>query len=83
VQIGLLAAEPVVPMTELIARELTVFGAHGLAAGDYPELMALVSSGALRPQDIVDRRIRLADVPSAMEAMARGELPGVTVVELD
>jgi alcohol dehydrogenase len=82
VQIGLLATEPVIALTAVIARELTIFGAHGLAAADYPELLSLVTSGALRPQDIVDRRITLDDVPSAMQAMARGELPGVTVVDV-
>ena len=82
VQIGLLAAEPVVPMTAVIARELTLLGAHGMAAIDYPELIDLVTSGSLRPQDLVDRRISLDDVPDAMEAMSRNALPGVTVIQL-
>ena len=82
VQIGLLAAEPVVPMPEVVARELTLFGSHGMAAADYPDLLASVGSGALRPQDLVEQHIGLDDVPAAMTAMARGELPGVTVVDV-
>jgi alcohol dehydrogenase len=82
VQIGLLAADPVIPMGTVIANELTLRGSHGMAAADYPELLAEVTSGRLRPQDLVDQRISLDDVPAAMVAMSRGELPGVTVIDI-
>jgi D-arabinose 1-dehydrogenase-like Zn-dependent alcohol dehydrogenase len=82
VQIGLLADDPVVPVPEVIARELTLLGTHGMAAAGYPALVDAVSSGSLRPQDLVEQRIRLDDVPAAMVAMSRDELPGVTVVDL-
>jgi D-arabinose 1-dehydrogenase-like Zn-dependent alcohol dehydrogenase len=82
VQIGLLAHDPVVPMPEVVARELTLLGTHGMAAAGYPELLESVRSGALRPQELVEQRIGLDDVPAAMAAMARDELPGVTVVDL-
>lgn len=81
VQIGLLPHDPVVPVPTLVARELSLLGSHGMATG-YPELVDLVVSGALRPQDVVDRRIGLADVPEAMAAMATNALPGVTVIDL-
>jgi alcohol dehydrogenase len=83
VQIGLLAADPVVPMRAVVANELTLLGTHGLSAGDYPELVALVSSGALRPQDVVERWIDLEDAPQAMAAMADNALPGVTMIAVD
>jgi D-arabinose 1-dehydrogenase-like Zn-dependent alcohol dehydrogenase len=82
VQIGLLAEDPVVPMPQVIARELTLLGTHGMAAADYPDLVESVRRGSLRPQDLVEQRIGLDDVPAAMAAMARNELPGVTVVDL-
>ncbi len=82
VQIGLLAADPVVPMPEVVARELTILGSHGMAAADYPDLLESVRDGSLRPQDLVEQRIRLDDVPAAMAAMARDELRGVTVVDV-
>jgi D-arabinose 1-dehydrogenase-like Zn-dependent alcohol dehydrogenase len=80
VQVGLFATEPVVPMTTVIAKELTMLGAHGMAASDYPELVDQVGSGALRPQDVVDRWVTLDDVPEAMEAMRHNALPGVTMI---
>jgi alcohol dehydrogenase len=53
-----------------------------MAAARYPELLESVRSGALRAQELVEQRIGLDDVPAAMAAMARDELPGVTVVDL-
>jgi alcohol dehydrogenase len=83
VQIGLLADDPVVPMRAVIAKELSILGVHGLSAGDYPELVGLVTSGVLRPQDVVERWVGLADGPEAMEAMSRNALPGVTMIAVD
>jgi alcohol dehydrogenase len=83
VQIGLLAKDPALPMAAVVARELTIRGSHGMPAQDYGELLQLVGSGALRPQDLVEHRIDLDGVPAAMVQMARGELPGVTLVDVD
>nr|WP_245861200.1 zinc-binding dehydrogenase [Compostimonas suwonensis] len=82
VQIGLLANDPVVPMSAIIAGELTIRGSHGMPASDYPELLALVASGALRPQELIDQHIGLDEVPEAMLRMSRGELTGVTVIDV-
>jgi D-arabinose 1-dehydrogenase-like Zn-dependent alcohol dehydrogenase len=83
VQIGLLAEDPRVPLGLVIGRELTVLGSHGMPASDYPELLALVASGRLRPQDLISERIRLADAPAALAAMsAPHPAAGVTLIDL-
>ncbi|WP_120338492.1 alcohol dehydrogenase catalytic domain-containing protein [Cryobacterium soli] len=83
VQIGLLAEDPRVPLGLVIGGELAVLGSHGMAAGDYPELMALVTSGRLRPQDLISHRIPLADAPAALAAMSAPEpAAGVTLIDL-
>jgi alcohol dehydrogenase len=83
VQIGLFASDPVIPMSTVISKELAILGSHGMPASDYPELLALVASGALRPQSLIERRITLADVPEALVRMAEGTTPaGVTVIDL-
>jgi D-arabinose 1-dehydrogenase-like Zn-dependent alcohol dehydrogenase len=83
VQIGLLAEDPRLPLGLLIGRELSVLGSHGMAAGDYPELMALVASGRLRPQDLISTRIPLAGAPAALAAMsAPFPAAGVTLIDL-
>ncbi len=80
-QIGLLAGDPVVPMGEVIARELALLGSHGMAAADYPRLLDLVRSGGVRPESLVARRIGLDDVPEALAALAAGTAPGgVTMI---
>ena len=83
VQIGLLAEDPRVPLGTVIAAELAILGSHGMPAHDYPDLLALVESGALRPQDLVTRRIRLDDAPDALAEMSAAvPAAGVTLIEL-
>lgn len=84
VQVGLLppeAGRPDVPMELVIARELELRGSHGMAAHAYPELLALVTSGRLRPDVLVRRRIGLDDVCAALPAMGEGGAAGITVVD--
>lgn len=81
VQIGLLASDPVVPMGEVVARELAVLGSHGMAAADYPRLLELVSSGDLHPETLVTRTISLDGVADALLALAAGTAEsGVTMI---
>jgi D-arabinose 1-dehydrogenase-like Zn-dependent alcohol dehydrogenase len=80
VQVGLLPRPPHVPMDLVIARELELLGSHGMAARAYPELLALVEAGRLRPGDLVTREIGLDDAPAALAAMDEGGRAGVTVI---
>ena len=80
VQVGLLPDPPRVPMDLVVARELELLGSHGMAAGAYPEMLALVQAGRLRPGDLVTREIGLDEVPEALVAMSEGAGPGVTVI---
>lgn len=84
VQVGLLppgtATEPV-PMHRVISRELEVLGSHGLAAHDYPELLALVTTGRLRPELLVSRTIALSEVPDAFAMIGTPDQPaGMTLI---
>lgn len=84
VQVGLLPPDlghPPVPMARVIALELELVGSHGMAAHDYGQLLALVSSGRLRPDLLVTRRIGLDEAGAALAAMGEPGYPaGVTVV---
>jgi alcohol dehydrogenase len=56
VQVGLLhgsAATPPLPMDLVIARELELYGSHGMAARDYPPMLALVADRTLHPELLV------------------------------
>ena len=83
VQVGLLPGAPVpLPMDLVIARELEIYGSHGMAARDYPDMMRLVRDGTLRPGLLVGEVISLADVGRALAAMAGPGGAGMTVARL-
>jgi alcohol dehydrogenase len=80
VQIGLYAAPPRLAMPRVISQELTVLGSHGMAAADYPGLLALVREGSLRPQDLVTRTLDLEQACDALVELGRRTRPGVGVI---
>jgi D-arabinose 1-dehydrogenase-like Zn-dependent alcohol dehydrogenase len=83
VQVGLLPpslGEPPVPMSRVIFHELEILGSHGMAAHRYPEMLALVAAGRLRPDLLVTRQIGLDEAGPALMAMDAARGPGVTVV---
>jgi D-arabinose 1-dehydrogenase-like Zn-dependent alcohol dehydrogenase len=86
IQVGLLlgaAAAPPLPMDLVIGRELEIYGSHGLAARDYPPMLAMVASGALQPGRLVGRVIGLDEAPAALMAMDQPSgTPGLTVIDL-
>ena len=72
VQVGLLLgaeAAPPVPMDLVIARELEIYGSHGMAAGDYPPMLAQVADGTFRPGLLVGEVIGLEQAGPALAAM--------------
>ncbi len=86
VQIGLLLgddAAPALPMGQVIAKELEIYGSHGMAARDYPRMLELVASGAVRPEPLVGEVIGLAEAGVALAGMSSPSAgPGVTVIEM-
>jgi D-arabinose 1-dehydrogenase-like Zn-dependent alcohol dehydrogenase len=80
VQIGLLPGAVSIDLTVLIGRELQWLGSHGMAAHEYPQLLELIRSGAVRPVGLVTRVIGLEEVPDALAAMSTGSTPGMTVI---
>ncbi|WP_348787035.1 alcohol dehydrogenase catalytic domain-containing protein [Leifsonia sp. NPDC080035] len=82
VQIGLLAGDamPVLPLDRAIAWELDLLGSHGMAAADYPAMLAMVASGAVRPQDLLAAPVGLAQAAVLLPAAPPA---GVTVLHPD
>jgi alcohol dehydrogenase len=81
VQVGLLPPaqeRPVVPMERVIGLELELLGSHGMAAHAYPELLALVVAGRLRPDLLVTREVGLDEAGAALAEV--GQAPGITVL---
>jgi alcohol dehydrogenase len=85
VQVGLLhgaEATPPLPMDIVIAQELEIHGSHGMAAHEYPAMLALVADGTLRPELLVGDVIGLVDAGAALANLDRAGTPGMTVIEL-
>ena len=83
VQIGLLppvAGHPRVPMSRVIAWELDVLGSHGMAAVDYPAMMARIASGDLRPESLIERVVGLEEAATLLPTMDRAVLSGITMI---
>ncbi|WP_127818788.1 zinc-dependent alcohol dehydrogenase family protein [Microbacterium sp. CPCC 204701] len=84
VQIGLLppvSGHPRVPMARVIAWELDVLGSHGMAAVDYPGMLALIESGALRPERLVERIIDLDEAARMLPTFDRAAPAGMTMID--
>jgi alcohol dehydrogenase len=86
VQVGLLlgkASTPPLPMDRVVAHELEVHGSHGMAAHEYPAMLAMVEDGRLRPDLLVGEVIGLDEAGPALAAMDRPSAgAGMTVVSL-
>ncbi len=84
VQVGLLPpidGHPRVPMARVIAWELDLLGSHGMAAADYPAMMALIEQGALQPQRLVERTVGLDEAAALLPGFDRAVVAGMTVVD--
>jgi alcohol dehydrogenase len=68
-------------MTRVISWELDVFGSHGMAAVDYPGMMALIERGSLRPERLVGRTIGLEEAAALLPHLDRATVVGMTMVD--
>jgi D-arabinose 1-dehydrogenase-like Zn-dependent alcohol dehydrogenase len=85
VQVGLAAGIGAVPesiVAAVIAGELQLVGSHGMAARDYPELLARIAAGELDPARLVRRMIGLKQAPAELATMGSRPGAGITVIEI-
>lgn len=83
-QVGLLPSiegHPRVPMERVIGWELDLLGSHGMAAADYPGMMALIEQGALQPQRLIERTIGLEEAAELLPVFDRATLAGMTIID--
>ncbi|MDT7787640.1 MAG: hypothetical protein QOF58_6059 [Pseudonocardiales bacterium] len=88
VQVGLLGgddAAPRVDMSRVVAQELQLLGSHGMAASAYPEMLALVAAGRLRPQQLLRERISLEEAGPRLAILGEpgAGTGGITVIRPD
>jgi D-arabinose 1-dehydrogenase-like Zn-dependent alcohol dehydrogenase len=86
VQVGLLLgedADPALPMGRVIGLELEVLGSHGLAAGEYRQLLEEIADGRLDPAAHLGAIIGLEDLPDALVGLGGAPTSaGMTVARI-
>jgi alcohol dehydrogenase len=83
-QLGLLLTPnslTAMPMARVIAWELDLLGSHGMAARDYPEMLALVASGALNPSLLVKREVGIEEGAIALADLDSQIAGGITIIK--
>ena len=84
VQVGLMLGDhtcPSVPMATVIAKELEIFGSHGIQAHEYPAVLAMIQTGKLRPEKLIGKTISLDQSPGELADMNNFSGTGVTVID--
>lgn len=84
VQVGLLPAvdgHPRVPMERAIAWELDLLGSHGMAAADYPQMLALIERGDLRPEKLIERVVGLEQAALLLPNLDTSAPAGITLID--
>lgn len=67
-------ARPEIPMWRLHTNEIELFGSHGMQAWRYPEMLAMVADGTLRPDTLVTKTMSLSE--GAEHLVRMNEFPG-------
>jgi alcohol dehydrogenase len=74
-------SRPPVPMDQIVANELELYGSHGIQAYRYSELLQMIADGKLEPQKLLGRTVNLEEGVRYLTAMDSFEGVGVTVID--
>jgi alcohol dehydrogenase len=68
-------------MARVIAWELDALGSHGMAAADYPGMLALIQSGALHPESLIERVVGLSEAARLLPGFDQAKPAGMTMID--
>ena len=83
IQLGLLLTKDgrtPIPMARAIAYELDLLGSHGMAAVDYPGMLTLITSGKLKPAQLITNVISLEEGAFQLQNLEKTPISGVTIL---
>lgn len=83
VQVGLLLGEharTAIPMDLVIAKELEIYGSHGMQAHQYSALLQMIETGHLQPQKLVGKTVDLATGVQQLMMLNEFKGTGITVI---
>ncbi|WP_102958144.1 zinc-dependent alcohol dehydrogenase family protein [Mangrovicella endophytica] len=84
VQVGLMLADHAraeIPMAQVIAHELEIYGSHGMQAWRYDAMLEMILAGALRPDRLVGETLTLSDAVPALVAMGERAPDGIAIID--
>jgi alcohol dehydrogenase len=84
IQVGLMLGgqnHPAIPMDKVIARELEIYGSHGIQAYKYPLLFEMIQSGKVNPSRLIGKTISLDEAAIALTEMDSFSGIGVKVID--
>jgi D-arabinose 1-dehydrogenase-like Zn-dependent alcohol dehydrogenase len=84
VQVGLMVgadANAAIPMDLIIARELELYGSHGMAASEYPAMLAEITAGHINPGTIVTGQTGLTELGQALVSMGDSPPTGTLIAD--
>ena len=73
-------ATPAIPMGEVLAYELEIYGSHGMQAWRYDAMLAMMEAGTLKPERLIGREISLDDAVPALVGMDGATDLGISVI---
>ena len=84
IQVGLLVGDdhqPKIPMEHVIAKELQIYGSHGMQTIKYAGMLNMICSGKLNPELLIGKRISLDEVPREIKQMNHFGAVGITIID--
>lgn len=84
IQVGLVTGDhqhPKIPMDQVIANELEIYGSHGMQAFCYPQMLEMITTGKLKPQKLINKTISLNEVTTYLPKMNDFSHSGVMVID--
>jgi alcohol dehydrogenase len=84
VQIGLTLgseADPPVSMSTVVAKELELYGSHGMQAFEYAPMLQMVEAGKLQPRKLIGGTVSLSEACNILPQMNEFPGRGATVID--
>jgi alcohol dehydrogenase len=68
-------------MSLVVAKELEIYGSHGIQAFRYHAVWEMIRTGKLKPEMLPGKTISLEECIPALMAMDRFESQGITIID--
>ncbi|MCF4128373.1 zinc-dependent alcohol dehydrogenase family protein [Methylobacterium sp. SyP6R] len=84
VQVGLMLADHArapIPMAQVIAHELEIYGSHGMQAWRYDAMLDMIRAGRLKPERLLGETLSLAEAIPALVAMGGRAPDGIAIID--